>query len=104
MARTVRLAAVSFRPENVDHSRGVNLSAVRRLVEEMASDRPDFICFPELCACAGGGVTGAVRNAVELRPFVEEVGKVARDVGAALVIPFAERAGKQVFNSVPVVD
>jgi hypothetical protein len=104
MAGTIRLAAVSFRPEQVDHSKGINLSAVGRLVEEIASDKPDFICFPELCACAGGGVAGAVRNAVEHKPFVEEVSKPARAVGAALVIPFAERSGKQVFNSVPIVD
>ena len=36
--------------------------------------------------------------------LVEEVGRLARDVNAALVVPFAERAGSQVVNSVPIVD
>src|SRR5690242_11859709 len=62
------------------------------------------ICFPELCACAGGGAAGAIKNAVELKPFAAKVGKLAREVGIALVIPCAERVGKQVFNSVPIVD
>ena len=104
MARTLRLAAVSFRPSTVDHSRGINLSAVRNLVHEVAIDKPHFICFPELCACVGGGAAGAVKNAVELKPFAAEAGKLAREVGIALVIPFAERAGKQVYNSVPIID
>jgi len=104
MARTIRLAAVSFRLHGVDHAKGVNLSAIRNIVHEMASDKPDFICFPEICACAGGGVAGAVRNAIEHQPFIEEVGKLAREVGIALVIPFAERADRQIFNSVPIVD
>ena len=104
MARTVRLAAVSFRPTAVDHRRGVNLSAVRNLIHKVAGDKPHFLCFPELCACAGGGAAGTIKNAVELKPFAAEVGKLAREVGIALVIPFAERAGKQVYNSVPIID
>ena len=64
MARTVRVAAVSFRLNNVDHSKGVNLASVRDVVHEGAADKPNFICFPEICACAGGGVAGAVKNAV----------------------------------------
>ncbi|MBY0525375.1 MAG: carbon-nitrogen hydrolase family protein [Gemmataceae bacterium] len=103
MARTIRLAGVSFRPPSVDHSKGVNLAAVRDIVQQVARDKPHFIAFPELCACPGN-VETAVRNAVELKPFVEEVGKLAREVGIALVVPFAERDGKQVFNSVPIVD
>jgi len=103
MARTIRLAGVSFRPAGADHSKDVNLAAVRDVVHQVAEDKPHFIAFPELCACPGNAET-AVRSAVALKPFVEEVGKLAREVGIALVIPFAERDGKQVFNSVPIVD
>lgn len=104
MARNIRLAAVSYRPENVDHSKGVNLSAIRDVVYEVAKDKPDFICFPEVCACAGGGITGAVRNAVEGGPFVDVVSKLAREVGINLVIPFVERGDHALYNSVPIVD
>lgn len=105
MARTIRLAAVSYLPAAVDHSRGVNLGPLREVVQQVAAqDRPHFICFPELCACGAGGIGSAIRHAVELPAFVAEVGKLAREVGAALVIPVAERADGQVYNSVPIVD
>lgn len=105
MARTIRLAAVSFVPPAVDHSGGVNLAPFRDVIHEVVEqDKPNFICFPELCACGPGGVAAATRHAVELKPFVEEVGKLAREVKTALVIPVAERAGKQLSNSVPIVD
>jgi len=101
MARTIRLAGVSFNPPASDHSKGVNLNSLRNIIQEVAIDKPNFICFPELCACKGGD---PIKNAVELKPFAEEVGKLAKEVGIALVIPFAERDGKQIYNSVPIVD
>src|SRR5438067_1007253 len=55
MARTVRLAAVSYVPPAHDHHRrGVDLAGLREVVLKVAKDRPDFICFPEACACVGG--------------------------------------------------
>lgn len=102
MARTIRLAGVSFAPPPLDHSKGVNLAPFRNIVHEVAHDKPHFICFPELCACGPG--TDKKRNAVELKPFVEELGKLAREVKSALVLPFAKRSGDQVYNSVPIVD
>ncbi len=104
MARTVRLAAVSYVPPAHDHSRRVDLSALREVVLRVAKDRPDFICFPEVCACIGGGLAQGVRQAPELAPFVAEVGKLAREAKAALVVPFLEKLSGQVYNSVPVVD
>lgn len=104
MLGTLRFAAVSYRPSHVDHSKGIDITSIRNVVHEVAKDQPNFICFPEICACAGGGVAGAVRNAVELKPYVEEVGKLAREVGIALVIPFTERSTSGVHNSVPIVD
>ena len=105
MARMIRLAAVSFAPPFHDHrSQGVNLTGLREITRKVARDRPDFICFPELCACIGGGLARAVQSAPELEPFAAEVGKLAREVGAALVVPFLERYMGQVYNSVPVVD
>src|SRR5690242_19493570 len=105
MARLIRLAAVSFIPSAHDHrSQGVDLRAVREVVLRVARDKPDFICFPEVCACIGGGLAKGVQSAPDLEPFAAEVGKLAREVGSALVVPFLERYMGQVYNSVPVVD
>jgi predicted amidohydrolase len=105
MARTIRLAAVSFTPPAIDHTKGINLAALRTIIHEVAAEKPNFICFPELCACgSGGGAAGFVQRAVPLKPFADEVGKLAREVGIALVVPVAEKAGEQVYNSVPIVD
>jgi predicted amidohydrolase len=105
MARIVRLAAVSYAPPAHDHrADGVNLRPLREVVLRVAKDRPDFICFPEICACSGGGLKAGVQAAPQLEPFVAEVGKIAREAGAALVVPFLEQYMGQVYNSVPVVD
>ncbi|HMC90053.1 MAG TPA: carbon-nitrogen hydrolase family protein [Gemmataceae bacterium] len=105
MAHTTRLAAVSYAPPPHDHRRqGVNLGPLREIVLRVAKDKADFICFPEICACSGGGLARGVERAPELEPFVAEVGKLAREVNAALVVPLLERYMGQVYNSVPVVD
>ena len=105
MARMIRLAAVSYAPPAHDHHRlGVNLRALREMVLRVAKDKPDFICFPEICACSGGGLAQGIKSAPELEPFAAEVGKLAREVGAALIVPFLERHMGLVYNSVPVVD
>ena len=105
MAHTVRLAALSYVPPAHDHHRrGVDLGKLREVVLKVARDRPDFICFPEACACVGGGLALGVKHAPELGPFADAVGKLAREARAALVVPFLERLSGQVYNSVPVVD
>jgi predicted amidohydrolase len=101
----IRLAAVSFIPPAHDHHKlGVNLNAIREIVLRVAKEKPDFICFPEVCACIGGGMAQGVKAAPELEPFAAEVGKLAKEVKAALVVPFLERYMGQVYNSVPIVD
>ena len=105
MARIVRLAGVSYSPPAHEHHRlGVNLRALREVVLRAAKDKPDFICFPEVCACIGGGLAQGIKSAPELEPFAAEVGKLAREVNANLVVPFLERHMGLVYNSVPVVD
>jgi predicted amidohydrolase len=105
MARLIRLAAVSYAPPAHDHRRlGVDLRALREVVLRVAKDKPDFICFPEICACSGGGLAQGIKAAPELEPFAAEVGKLAREVGAALIVPLLERHMGLVYNSVPVVD
>jgi predicted amidohydrolase len=105
MAHTIRLVAVSYAPPPHDHRRqGVNLGPLREIVLRVAKEKPDFICFPEICACSGGGLARGVERAPELEPFVAEVGKLAREVNAALVVPLLERYMGQVYNTVPVVD
>ena len=105
MARIVRIATVSYIPPAHDHRRlGVNLRGLRDVVLRLARDKPDFICFPEVCACIGGGLAQGIKSAPELEPFAAEVGKLAREVRAALVVPLLERHSGLVYNSVPVVD
>jgi len=104
MSRILRLAAVSYAPPAHDHrADGVNLKALREVVLRVARDKPDFICFPEICAC-GGPLPRGIKSAPDLEPFVAEVGKLAREVNAALVVPLLERYMGQVYNSVPIVD
>jgi predicted amidohydrolase len=105
MPRVIRLAAVSYAPPGHDHrGAGVNLKALREMVLRVAKDKPDFICFPEICACSGFALPKAVKTAPDLEPFAAEVGKIAREVNAALIVPFLEQYMGQVYNSVPIVD
>ena len=103
MTRIVRLAAVSYAPPARDHSKGVDLSALRKIVLEVARDKPNFICFPEICACSGP-IAKMKAYAPEIGPFAEAVGKIAKEVGINLVVPLLERYAGQVYNSVPIVD
>ena len=105
MAHTIRLAAVSYAPPAHDHrGQGVNPGPLRDIVLRVAKDRPDFICFPEICACSAAGFAKGVKHAPELEPFVAEVGKLAREVNAALIVPLLEHYQGQVYNTVPLVD
>jgi predicted amidohydrolase len=105
MLRTIRVVGVSYSPPPHDHrGKGVNLAPLAEVVRRVArEEKPQFICFPEICAC-GGPIEQAVGRAPEMEPFAAEVGKLAREVGAALVVPTLERCAGQVYNSVPVVD
>src|SRR5260370_31545778 len=106
MARLIRLAAVSSIPPAHDHhGKSVNLSGIRDILKKVAKDKPDFVCFPEVCACIGGvQLKQSVGYAPGLEPFVAEVGKLAREFNTALIVPTAERYMGQVYNSVPIVD
>src|SRR5947208_1570598 len=98
MARFVRLAAVSAVPPAND------MKALRDIVLKVAKDKPDLIVFPEICACASAGLAKGVSGAPEIGPFAAEIGKLARDANAALVVPLLERHMGQVYNAVPIVD
>jgi predicted amidohydrolase len=101
----VRVAAVSYSMPFHDHrGQGVNLGPLRGMTAEVVKDRPDFICYPEVCACIGKGFEQGVQSAPELQPYVAEVAKIAREFDVAIVAPFLERSGDRVFNSVPIVD
>jgi hypothetical protein len=106
MSRIVRLAAVSSIPPAHDHrKKGVDLTGFRDILKQVARDKPDFVCFPEVCACVGGvGLKKGVEFAPEIEPFAEAVGKLAREFNTALVLPLLERYMGQVYNSVPIVD
>ncbi len=105
MARILRLAAVSSVPVMHDHrDEGVDLDGIRDLIKRIIKQKPDFICFPEACACIGGGLARGVKQAPDLEPFAASVGKLAKEFDVALVVPFLERYQGQVYNSVPIID
>jgi len=102
---TVRVAAVSYAmPFHPHRQEGVNLQAMREMTAEVARERPDFVCYPEACACVGNGFEAGVASAPELEPYVAEVGKIAREFDTAIVAPFLEYKAGRVYNSVPIVD
>jgi hypothetical protein len=104
MSRVTRLAAVSYAPPPHDHRRlGVDLRGIAEMVKKVARDKPDFLCFPEICACSGP-IEKALAHAPELEPFAAAVGKIAREYNVNLVVPFLERLSGQVYNSVPIVE
>ena len=101
----VRVAAVSYAPPFHDHrAAGVDLQALRDMTAQVARYRPDFICYPEGCASLAAGMERGIESAPELEPHVAEVGKIAREFDAALIVPFLERSGGRVYNSVPIVN
>ena len=101
----VRVAAVSYNPPFHDHrGAGVNLAPLREMTERVMHDRPNFICYPEVCACIASGMKAGIAAAPELDPYVAEVAKIAREFKVALVAPFIERKGDRFYNSVPIVD
>ncbi len=103
--RRIRVAAVSYSPPFHDHRRdGVNLSPLRDMTAEVMRDRPDFICYPEVCACIGGGFKEGIASAPDLEAHVAAVAAIAREFQVALIVPFLERHGDRVYNSVPIVD
>jgi predicted amidohydrolase len=101
----VRVAAVSFVPPFHNHRRdGVNLQALHDMTARVVKERPDFICYPEVCTCIAGGFEKGIETAPELEPYIAEVGKIAREFNSAIVAPFLERSQGRVYNSVPIVD
>ncbi|MGE0610135.1 MAG: carbon-nitrogen hydrolase family protein [Pirellulales bacterium] len=101
----IRVAAVSYSPPFHDHRRdGIQLKAIREMTERVMHDRPDFICYPEVCACIGQGFEKGIETAPELEPFAAAVGEIAREFNVALVVPLIERQGERAFNTVPIVN
>ena len=102
---TVRVAAVSFAMPFHDHRvDGVNLKALREMTAQVVKEKPDFICYPEACACAGKGFAAGIKTAPQLDPYVAEVARIAIEFKVNVIAPFLERSGDRVYNSVPIVD
>ena len=58
----VRVAAVSYTMPFHDHrAAGVNLQPLRDMTAQVARERPDFICYPEIC-CSTGRCGTALRS------------------------------------------
>lgn len=102
---TVRVTAVSYAPPAHDHRKhGVDLKALREMTAKVAKERPDFVCYPEICTCSAGGFAKGIETAPELAPHVAAVAELAREFNTAMIVPLIERAGDKVYNSVPIVD
>ncbi len=106
MVHKVRVCAVSYGlPYHDHHGEGVNLDAMRDILGKVKEqENPDFICFPEVCACYAKGFGPGIKAAPEIGPYVAAVGKLAQEFDANLVVPFIERMNGRVYNSVPIVD
>jgi predicted amidohydrolase len=74
------------------------------MTAKVAKERPDFVCYPEICACAAAGFNKGIEVAPEIEPYAAEVGKIAREFNTAIVAPLLERSAGRVYNSVPIVD
>lgn len=106
MVHRVRVCAVSYQPPYHDHFHdGVNLDPLREMVGKVVElEQPDFLCFPEVCACYAKGFGPGITAAPEIGPFTDVVGKIAKEFDVNLLVPLIERWNGRVYNSVPVVD
>ncbi len=90
----VRVVTVSYSPPFHDHKKeGINLDPIREMTAKVAREKPDFVCYPEACACIGGGFGKGIESAPERGPFVEAIGRIAKEFDTALIVPFLEREG-----------
>lgn len=106
MVHKIRVCAVSYAPPYHDHHHeGVNLDAMRETIGKVKEqEAPDFLCFPEVCACYAKGFGPGIQAAPEIGPYAAAVGKLAREFDMNLIIPLMERRDGRVYNSVPIVD
>lgn len=106
MVHKIRVCAASYAPPYHDHhNEGVNLDAMKDILGKVKEqENPDFLCFPEVCACYSKGFELGIKAAPEIGPYTEAVGKLAREFDMNLVIPLIERWNGRAYNSVPIVD
>lgn len=106
MVHKIRVCSVSYGlPYHDHHGEGVNLEPMREIIGKvMDQERPDFLCFPEVCACYAKGFQPGIKAAPEIEPYALAVGKLAREFDVNLIVPLIERWNGRVFNSVPIVD
>ncbi len=106
MVHKIRVCAVSYGlPYHNHHHDGVNLDAMRDIIQTVKEqEAPDFLCFPEVCACYAKGFELGIKAAPEIEPYAEAVGKLAREFDLNLIVPLIERWNGRVYNSVPIVE
>lgn len=106
MVHKIRVCSVSYGlPYHDHHGEGVNLDPMREIIGKvMDQERPDFLCFSEVCACYAQGFGPGIKAAPEIEPYVAVVGKLAQEFDVNLIIPLIERRDGRAYNSVPIVD
>lgn len=103
MAHWLRVSAVS-ESLGAAVAGGPPWGRLEEILSAVAADRPDFICFPEICTCSLPLAQGVREQAVELPgPFTKTLGRLAQQVGANLMVPTLERDRDRVYNAVPLV-
>ena len=74
---SIRVAAVSYAQPFHDHAgEGVNLDGVREMTEQVMRERPDFICYPEICASCGDEKQQCIAAAPEIEPFAAAMAEI----------------------------
>jgi len=105
VVKRIRLSSVSYdHPAAGNVPRGMDFDPIVQVVREVAKDGSDFICLPEIAATPQQPLRVAIESAPCIEEFVEQVGQLAREVDAALVIPTLERHEGKIYNAVPIVD
>jgi hypothetical protein len=91
---SIRVAAVSYVPPFHDHRKaGVNLQPLREMTGKVAKERPDFVCYPEICACAVAGFSKGIEVAPELETLRDFLTRSVRLRNERLTPPSAKSDG-----------
>lgn len=96
--RTVRLAAVHFRPRDGKTPMD-NCVQFAPLIKKAAAERADLICLPEYVTCTGNQIPPPGAAEPIPGPSTDYFGKLAKEHGVYIVAGLVERDGPLVYNT-----
>lgn len=99
----MKLAAVQM--NSIDGDVAANLDRIERAAAEAAGKGATLLITPEL-GVTGYGAGAVIRDLAEMAdgPIVQQLRRISRDAGIAIIAGFAEREGSAVYNSAVHVD